>query len=201
MIGVVTRDSAQRRPSDKHRSDARHCLRHRRPLVPRQADRLAAEPCPILCLPPPDPRPGRRRGHSAGCERGHCDERDGARDRPPEPPGGPQAARRPRRGPAHPRRRPPRCRRPGRAPVPPGHPWPDVPIRPWTTSSTPMAPCHPSGPQRSAGPAQRVDTVTAVAFPALPAPPACCAWPAASPSPILEPLSGDPPHPTTAMRS
>ena len=50
MTGVVTRDSAQRRPSDKHRSDARHYLRHRRPLVPHLADQLAVARCPILPL-------------------------------------------------------------------------------------------------------------------------------------------------------
>ena len=44
-------------------------LTNRRPLVPDQADRLAAVPCPILPLPPPDPRPGRCRGHSADCAR------------------------------------------------------------------------------------------------------------------------------------
>ena len=66
MTGVVTRDSAQRRPSDKHRSDARSFL-----LI---ADRLSpARPTGLpLCRavpasPPPDPRPGRRRGHSALC--------------------------------------------------------------------------------------------------------------------------------------
>ena len=67
MTGVVTRDSAQRRPSDKHRSDARNFLPHRRPLVPRQADRLAAVPCPVLPDHRPIPEPGRRGGHSPGC--------------------------------------------------------------------------------------------------------------------------------------
>ena len=67
MTGVVIRDSAQRRPSDKHRSDARNFLPHRHPLVPRQADRLAAVPCPVLPVQRPVPEPGRRGGHSPGC--------------------------------------------------------------------------------------------------------------------------------------
>ena len=66
MTGVVTRDSAQRRPSNKHRLDARDTYRHRRPLVSHQPDRRCRS-VPGSEHPSPDPRTGRRRGHSAGC--------------------------------------------------------------------------------------------------------------------------------------
>ena len=49
-------------------------------------------------------------------------------------------------------------------PRPPGpH---SCPAGPWTTSSPPKAPCHPSGPQRQRRTRAAVDSVTAVAFPA-----------------------------------
>ena len=123
MIGVVTRDSAQRRPSDKHRSDARNFLLIADRLSP--DDRLAAVTWPIL--PVPDLRLRRRRGlhpsHDDGAcsqhihrdlhrdrapqwgsrkrgpsiERGHCGDRHITPDRLPGPLGRHQAARRPRR--------------------------------------------------------------------------------------------------------
>ena len=117
MTGVVTRDSAQRRPSDKHRSDARNFLLIADRLSP-QADRLAAVPCPILPLlrrlsapvaaaatrrlhenrlrearSAPDPLPKRApqsprfRKCGPGIERGHCGDRHITPDRPAGPPG------------------------------------------------------------------------------------------------------------------
>ena len=116
MTGVVTRDSAQRRPSDKHRSDARNFLQNPPPLVPTSP---AGAPCPILQVHRPirDSAPPRRRlrrlhenrpievrsgpdphRHRApqcprfrkrgpSIERGHCGGRHITPDRPPGPPG------------------------------------------------------------------------------------------------------------------
>ena len=61
MTGLVTRDSAQHRPSDKPQSDARNFLLIADRLSP-QADRLTADPCPILPVQLLDLRPVRRRG-------------------------------------------------------------------------------------------------------------------------------------------
>ena len=69
MTGVVTRDSAQRRPIDKHRSDARDFLLIADRLFPHPADRLLCRAVPDPAHPlPPDLRLGRR-GHSAGCKK------------------------------------------------------------------------------------------------------------------------------------
>ena len=122
---------------DKHRSDARFSYKIRHRLSPSPAAApcpiLPAGIARSPTLPPPrplralhengacpqrfhrDPHRNRapqsprfpKRGPSV--ERGHCGERDGARNRPPGPPGRLQAARRP---PVHPRRRPPRCAAP-----------------------------------------------------------------------------------------
>ena len=67
----MSRDSAQRRPIDKHRSDARDTYRLRRRLSPP----TLAGPCrPVsdLAHPPPGPQPGRRRGNSAPCTKTVC---------------------------------------------------------------------------------------------------------------------------------
>ncbi len=106
----------------------------------------------------------RKRG--PGIERGHCGDRHITPNRLPSPPGRRQAARRPRRSLAPRRQRQPRPRRPGRAPVPPGHQWPEPrsghgqPLRRRRRRVTRK--CRSA----SGGPAKRVDTVTAVAFPA-----------------------------------
>ena len=66
MTGLVTRDSAQRRPIDEHRSDARltdvavACPSPTRPTGCRRA-------VPGRAFPPPDPEPGRHHCQCARC--------------------------------------------------------------------------------------------------------------------------------------
>ena len=62
--------------------------------------------------------------------------------------------------------RPLRPRLPDCAPVPPGHPWPEPRFRPWPTLRRRRRRVTRQGRSASAGPAKRVDSVTAVALPA-----------------------------------
>ena len=225
MTGVVTRDSAQRRPIDKHRLDARISYKFADRLSPARPPATAA-PCLILTVYRPirNPavalvvgpdahrgRPGHRQQHVAAkrvrtsCLRHHLPD-NGFRVPSVAPcgeSGGDFPHRsdfvrvRARHGP-RPGRRRPRTRRfptPRRVrPPPDGNttPAPDVrsvffpagPIMAGSTSGHGKLPrrrrCRVIRQDRSAsgGPAQQVDTVTAVASPAFL--PSCKMAPSAS---------------------
>lgn len=188
MTGVVTRDSAQRRPSDKHRSDARDTYNFANACLRRPGNLpclilSASRPIPAAAAAATPPTARKRHPESRSC---------------PDPPANraPQCPRFRVRGPNIERGRSARRQRHHPAPRRP-FPRINVPVagralqlddstvlRPTSASSVPLAGpdgrmdpsgrrqpprrrrrrVTPQGRSASGGPAERVDSVTAVTF-------------------------------------